>query len=61
MPTAVIEYLDFVSLISITVTVDLYMEAETFPDRISRNVVAEIEGSKYPEQVITYWSSCVQQ
>jgi hypothetical protein len=33
------------------IVIKLYMEAKTLPDEESRNVVAEIVGSKYPEQV----------
>ncbi|MGF1669069.1 MAG: M28 family metallopeptidase [Balneolaceae bacterium] len=36
-----------------TIRVKLYMEAETLPDKESRNVIAEIKGSEYPEQIIT--------
>ena len=35
-----------------TVTVRLYMEAETLPDAESANVIAEIRGSERPEEVV---------
>jgi len=31
----------------------LYMEADTMPDKESRNIIAEIRGSEFPEQIIT--------
>lgn len=34
------------------ITIELYMEANTLPDTQSRNVVAEIKGSEYPDQVV---------
>ncbi|KYQ99779.1 peptidase M28 domain-containing protein [Tieghemostelium lacteum] len=34
------------------VTVNLYMEAQTLPNAISRNVMGEITGSEYPDQVV---------
>lgn len=34
------------------VRVRLYMEAETLPDAVSRNVVAEIVGSERPEEIV---------
>jgi uncharacterized protein YaaQ len=33
------------------VTVELYMEAKTYDDTESKNIVAEITGSKYPNEV----------
>ncbi len=35
-----------------TVTLTLKMEAENLPDAQSRNVIAEIEGSEFPEEII---------
>eukprot|EP01132_Coremiostelium_polycephalum_P004987 gene4987-6209_t len=35
-----------------TVTVQLYMEAQTLPNAISRNVMGEITGSDYPDEVV---------
>lgn len=35
-----------------TITVNLDMSARTLPDAESRNVIAEIEGSMYPEEII---------
>lgn len=35
-----------------TIRVKLYMEAKTLPDAKSRNVVAEIKGSKSPEEIV---------
>lgn len=34
------------------VRVNLYMEAQTLPDTLSRNVVAEIVGSEHPEEIV---------
>jgi len=34
------------------ITIELYMEAHAEPDTTSRNVVAEIIGSQYPDQVV---------
>ena len=39
------------------IVVNLKMEAQTLPPAISRNTVAEIKGSLYPEQVPRYFSS----
>jgi carboxypeptidase Q len=35
-----------------TVELELYMEAETLPDAMSRNVIAEIPGSEFPEEIV---------
>ncbi len=35
-----------------TVRLHLYMEAQTFPDKESRNVIAEITGSEFPDEII---------
>ncbi|MEX0770547.1 MAG: M28 family metallopeptidase [Balneolaceae bacterium] len=35
------------------VEIEIYMEARTLPDTESRNVIAEITGSEFPEQIIT--------
>lgn len=35
-----------------TVELELYMEAETLPDAMSRNVIAEIPGSEYPDEIV---------
>ncbi len=35
-----------------TLEVTLYMEAQTLPDAESRNVIAEIQGSEYPDEII---------
>ena len=35
-----------------TVTVKLEMDAKTLPDTESRNIIAEIKGSEYPEEII---------
>ncbi|GAB6023192.1 hypothetical protein CHUAL_008014 [Chamberlinius hualienensis] len=35
-----------------TVTVSLYMEAQSFPDGISRNTIADYSGTVFPEQVV---------
>jgi len=35
-----------------SVTIQLYMEAQTLPNAISRNVMGEITGSEFPEQVV---------
>ncbi|MCW9707415.1 M20/M25/M40 family metallo-hydrolase [Fodinibius salsisoli] len=34
------------------VTVNLSMEAETRPDKLSRNIIAEIKGSEKPEEIV---------
>ena len=34
------------------VTVSIYMEAQTLPDADSRNVIAEITGSEFPDEII---------
>lgn len=34
------------------VTVSIYMEAQTLPDADSRNVIAEITGSQFPDEII---------
>jgi carboxypeptidase Q len=36
-----------------TIELELYMEAQQLPDAESRNVIAEIPGSEYPDQIIT--------
>lgn len=36
-----------------TIELEIYMEARNFPDTESRNVIAEIPGSEYPEEIIT--------
>ena len=33
------------------IVINLKMEAQTLPPAVSRNTVAEIKGSEYPEQV----------
>jgi carboxypeptidase Q len=35
-----------------TIEMELYMEARTLPDAISRNVIAEIPGSEFPEEIV---------
>lgn len=35
-----------------TIEVSLFMEAETLPEATSRNVIAEIKGSEFPEEII---------
>lgn len=35
-----------------TIEINLQMQAKTLPDKISRNVVAEIAGSEMPEKVV---------
>ena len=35
-----------------TPVIKLEMEAETLPDAVSRNVIAEVPGSEFPEQII---------
>lgn len=35
-----------------TIRVELYMEASTLPDTESRNIVAEIKGSEYPDEIV---------
>ncbi|XP_064622443.1 carboxypeptidase Q-like isoform X2 [Lineus longissimus] len=36
------------------IVIKFYMEAQNLPDAQSRNIVAEIVGSKYPEQVVLF-------
>mgnify|MGYP000412457443 CR=1 FL=1 len=35
-----------------TIEVEFYMEAETLPDALSRNIIAEITGSEKPEEIV---------
>ncbi len=37
-----------------TVTVQLYMEASNEGTVVSRNIIGEITGSKFPEQVVLF-------
>ena len=41
-----------------TIVVFLNMSAETLPDVVSRNTVAEIKGYEFPEQVISLFDYC---
>ncbi|MDX1639237.1 MAG: M28 family metallopeptidase [Balneolaceae bacterium] len=34
------------------IRINLYMEARTLPDKPSRNIIAEIRGSRYPDEII---------
>ena len=37
------------------IVVNLKMEAKTLPPAVSRNTVAEVKGSVYPEQVFDFF------
>ncbi|KAG6552889.1 hypothetical protein Mapa_005544 [Marchantia paleacea] len=36
------------------VVIELYMEAHTLPDRLSRNLIIEIEGSEKPQELVVF-------
>jgi carboxypeptidase Q len=46
------EYMQRMSDRGIPVTVRLKMQAQTLPDAVSRNVIAEVAGSEHPDEVI---------
>ena len=45
------DFFDRMQARNATVTLSLYMEAENVGSVASRNIIGEITGSKYPEQV----------
>ena len=60
IPTACITVEDAVMMARMAargtkIVINLKMEAQTLPPSISRNTVAEIKGSEYPEQVCQFW------
>ena len=43
--------LERISARGLKIVVNLKMEAKSLPQAVSRNTIAEVQGSKYPDQV----------